>query len=172
MNDCLSEEALLAQFFGEGSTGTAAHLATCAACARRYRHLRQDMQEITAALRAVPPATAVSRWQFKGHLVAAGLAAAISVFVAGWFTGSRTSLPLSHGNLLVARTEPIRKVRVPLAVESETPAHSADEMKAGAPIPASYASYVEEAFASDEDGCSQGDAAFNLSCPENWWSEK
>lgn len=163
MGDCLSEEALLALYFGEGSESAGAHLKSCAVCVRGYRRLRQEMEVITTTLRTTPPRHRVHRPRPGSRLIAVGMAAAVAVFAAGWLTRSRMLMPLSRTSAVIRSTAAV--------AEGQLAAGGDREVERNAPVPVSYFVYLQEAFA-DEDGCGQGDSAFNLSCSQNWQAER
>ncbi len=55
MRRCLTERELLFLYMGDGTPIQQSHLETCANCARRYEHLRQDLLMIDRSLRMEPP---------------------------------------------------------------------------------------------------------------------
>ncbi|RMF18536.1 MAG: hypothetical protein D6760_13775, partial [Deltaproteobacteria bacterium] len=50
MKDCLSEEQLVAAFYGDAGEAELNHLSTCLECSRRMRRLRSDLERIGGAL--------------------------------------------------------------------------------------------------------------------------
>jgi hypothetical protein len=90
MSRCLSEDALARVLAELATDGERAHLASCAACARRSRRLRHDLTTITGVLRDIPEprprATAFRRrWLPAAVGLSAGaLALLLWVEVAVW----------------------------------------------------------------------------------------
>ena len=160
MKDCLSEQALLAQYFGEGSESDATHLKSCAVCARGYRLLRQDMEVITTALRT-PPYRRAHESRLGSRIIALAMAGAVAVLAVVWLT--RHQMPVSA-------TSAGARSAAALAKREVSPG-GAQEVASNTPVPVSYIAYLRAAFAG-EDGCGQGDSVFNLSCSQNWQPER
>ena len=165
MKECFSDEALTARYFGDASEEVAPHLKTCAMCARRYRDLRKDMELITGALRAIPPDSVIHRRRFGSRIIAGGVAAAIVIFAAGWFT--RGQIPIPKAQTPTA-TQAFADASQPPRRHVHNPRNP--EFEHGAPVPVSYLSYLRDAF-TDDDSCGQEDAAFNPSCTQDSRSE-
>ena len=81
MKDCLSERTLLLMHDGEGSAAERAHLESCLNCARRYRRLVDDINEVVTILKQPPPPPghasrtpalySWARWSLAARIVAA-----------------------------------------------------------------------------------------------------
>ena len=137
-------------------------------CARRYRDLRRDMELISGALRAIPPDLVGNRWRIGSRVVAGGLAAAVAIFAAGWFT--RSQMPVRVAQTSVA-IHPIAARSESQVLASRHVRNAANQdFEHGAPIPVSYLTYLRDAF-TDEDSCAQDDAVFNPSCSQDSRSE-
>jgi hypothetical protein len=53
MKECLSEERLVAVYYGDATEGDREHRESCLACTRRYQALTSDLDHISAALAEV-----------------------------------------------------------------------------------------------------------------------
>ncbi|HXR36121.1 MAG TPA: hypothetical protein VN754_09255, partial [Candidatus Binataceae bacterium] len=97
MKRCLSDEALLQCYTGEGAAADQTHLGGCPACAERYRALGADMALITQALEAAPPRQRRARASgLAGWRVAASALSLMAAFTVGWSLRS-SSLPQPGG---------------------------------------------------------------------------
>jgi hypothetical protein len=156
MKPCLSDEALLQCYTGEGAAAERTHLDGCPACARRYRALGADLALITQALEAAPPrrrrapATGWAGWRVG----ASGLALA-AAFTVGWSLHS--SLLTQGGGVRVVREQSIGASQ-PIQLSALEPGVA----KTGAPAPGAYAAYVQDAFGSDL--CSEPDDPLEPGC--------
>ena len=83
MSRCVSDQALLRLFVGDGTVGQRAHVAECVACAGRDERLREDVRQITQALVAMPPARSALGWRPRAWLAGWGLAA-VAISTAVW----------------------------------------------------------------------------------------
>jgi hypothetical protein len=137
MNRCLSDQALLQCYTGEGAADELAHLKSCLACAGRFKSLEGDMSLITQALQAPPPwHNRAPGWSLSRWRMAIPLAAAIAAFVVGW------SLRGVSFNQLPGRG-------VPIAAHAPTPSGAAIQVSALEPASAIYAAYVQDEFGGD-----------------------
>jgi len=105
MNACLRERTLLLLSAGEGTNEQRTHVATCAACATRYRRFVHELEGIEQTLRETSPPPAVSprllpmRWRWRP--VAAAFAATLALVWGGLWLRQPSSPPVS----MAARTE-------------------------------------------------------------------
>lgn len=157
MKRCLADEALLQRYMGEGAAADRAHLDSCPACTGRYQALGDDLALITRALETPPPprrhrAPAVG---FAGWRVAASGLALAAAFTFGWSLHS--PLLTQSGGARVARAQSIG-TRQPIQLSALEPG----VVKTGAPAPAQYAAYVQDAF--DSDLCSEPDDPLEPGC--------
>ena len=157
MKRCLSDEALLQCYTGEGAAPDRAHLGGCAACADRYQALGADLALITQALEAVPPrrrqarATGLAGWR-----VAASALAMVAAFTVGWSLRS-SSLPQPGGGARVVSRQAAGAGR-PMQLSALEPG----VVQAGASAPAVYVAYVQNAF--EGDLCSEPDDPLEPGC--------
>jgi hypothetical protein len=153
MNRCLSEEALLQCYTGEGAAAELAHLKSCLGCAGRYKALEADMELISQALDSPPPPIRhreavgwFGQWQ-----VALSAVAILMAFVVGWSMRGVSFNPLPHHAVQMA------------AVHQSAPAApvqlSALDAGDGGAV---YAAYVQGAFGSDS--CSDANDPLQPGC--------
>jgi hypothetical protein len=157
MKPCLSDEALLQCYTGEGAPAERTHLDSCPACAGRFRALGADLALITQALEAAPPrrrrapATGLAGWR----VAASGLALA-AAFTVGWSLHS-SLLTQAGGGARVVREQSMG-ARQPIQLSALEPG----VVQTGAPAPGAYAAYVQDAFGSDF--CSEPDDPLEPGC--------
>jgi hypothetical protein len=157
MNPCLSDEALLQCYMGEGAAAERTHLDGCPACAGRYRALGADLALITQALEAAPPSrrrTPAAGW--AGWRVAASGLALAAAFTVGWSLHS-SLLTQTGGGARVVREQSIG-AKPPIQLS----ALESGVAKTGAPAPGAYAAYVQDAFGTDL--CSEPDDPLEPGC--------
>jgi hypothetical protein len=141
MNQCLSEQALLQCYSGEGAADELAHVKSCLACAARYRELESDMGLIMQALQAPPPRRERSTtWGFARWRVAASAAAVAVAFAVGWSLRGASLSPFAGGSASVA-------------LRAHAPIGAPMQVSALEPTPAIYAAYVQDEFGGDS--CSE-----------------
>jgi hypothetical protein len=134
MSCCLSDQALLECYTGEGQPDAMAHLKHCLACAGRYKALQGDMTLISQSLEMAPPWRRVEGLRgFAGWRIAASAFALAAAFTVGW---SLRSLPVAPSGQIAARQPALS---APIEVSS---------LENG-PTPAVYAEYVQGAFEGD-----------------------
>lgn len=160
MKDCLSEQALLDQYLGEGSKSAGGHLKSCAVCAKRYRRLRQDMEAISTAIR-MPHRRSARGSRFGNRIVALAMAGGVAVLVVAWLTWHQTQVS-GPGDISGSGAA---------LVDRQVSAEGSLQIASNSSVPVSYVSYLRTAF-NGEDGCGQGDSVFNLSCSQNWQAER
>ncbi len=137
MNRCLSEQALVQCYTGEGAADELAHLKCCLTCANRFKELQSDMSLITQALQAPPPLRRrAPGWDLSRWRMAIPLAAAIAAFVVGW---SLRGVSLTR---LAGRS-------VPIALHAPAPSGAPIQVSALERAPAIYAAYVQDEFGGD-----------------------
>jgi len=90
MNTCLRNRALLLLSAGEGTSEQQAHLATCTACATRYRQFVHELESIERVLRETDPLPASlprrSPLRLQWLPAAAALATLVALIWGGlWF---------------------------------------------------------------------------------------
>lgn len=159
MNRCLSEQALLQCYTGEGVADDLAHMKNCLACASRYKQLDSDMVMITQALEAAPPrrersaARGFARWR-----VPVLSAAVVAAFMVGWSLRGVSLSRLAGQPASVALHEPVRS-GPPIQLSALEPG----AIKAGGAAPAMYAAYVQGAFG--EEPCSESNDPLEPGCP-------
>ncbi len=157
MKRCLSDEALLQCYTGEGAAADRTHLGGCPACAERYRALGADLALITQALEAAPPLRRRVRASgLAGWRVAASALSLIAAFTIGWSLRS-SSLPQPGGGAHVV-SQQVAGAGQPMQLSALEPG----VVQAGAPAPAMYAGYVQDAFESDL--CSEPDNPLEPGC--------
>lgn len=155
MKRCLSDEALLQCYTGEGAAADRSHLDDCPACADRYQALGADLALITQALEAAPPrrrqahAAGLTGWR-----VAASALALVAAFTVGWSLRS-SSITQPGGGARVVRQQPAAQ---PIQLSALEPG----VVQAGASAPAVYAAYVQGAF--EGDLCSEPDNPLEPGC--------
>jgi hypothetical protein len=157
MNRCLSDQALLQCYTGDGAADDLAHLRNCLTCAGRYKTLEADLAVISQALDAPPPHRSVvdrgvARWR-----VAVSAAAVLAAFVVGWSLRGRslTYFGGAHPQVALHETAPSRPPIQLSALEPGT-------VKAGGATPAMYAAYVQDVF---ENPCSEANDPLDPGCP-------
>jgi hypothetical protein len=156
MNRCLSDQALLQCYTGEGVADDVAHLKNCLACASRYKQLDNDMVMITQALEAAPPrrerraAGGFARWRMPVLS-----AAVVAAFMVGWSLRGVSLSRFTGQPAPVALHEPVRS-GAPIQLSALEPA-------AGGAAPAMYAAYVQGAFG--EQPCSESNDPLEPGCP-------
>jgi hypothetical protein len=105
MNACLRKRTLLLLSAGEGTNEQRTHVATCAACATRYRRFVHELEGIEQTLREPPPPLVASRRRLPGRLswrpVAVAFAAILMLVWGGLWLRQPSLLPVS----MAARTE-------------------------------------------------------------------
>ncbi len=144
MNRCLSEQALLQCYMGEGAADELVHLKGCLACSGRLKELEGDMGLITQALQAPPPlrhrapAFGWVRWR-----AAASATAIAAAFVVGW----------------ALRGVAVSQFAGPVAPSAS---HAPIQISAREPTPAVYAAYVQDEFGGDS--CSDANDPLGSGC--------
>lgn len=158
MNRCLSEQALLHCYTGEGVADDLAHLKSCLLCASRYKQLDSDMVMITQALQAPPPhrqrntAGVFARWRVPVLSVAV-----VAAFMVGWSLRGVSLSQLAGRPAAVALRAPVQS-GAPIQLSALEP----DAIKEGGAAPAMYAAYVQGAFG--EDPCSEANDPLGPGC--------
>lgn len=156
MKRCLTDEALLQCYTGEGAAPDRTHLDGCPACTDRYRALGADMALITQALEAAPPPRRQARAAgLAGWRVAASALALMAAFTIGWSLRS-SSLTQTGDGARVVRQQPAGAAQ-PIQLSALEPG----VVQAGS-APAVYAAYVQDAF--EGDLCSDPDDPLEPGC--------
>ncbi len=110
MNACLRERTLLLLSAGEGTNEQRTHVATCAACATRYRRFVHELEGIEQTLHETSPPPAVSpRFlpiRSNWRPVAVVFAAILMLVWGGLWLRHPSSLPVS----MAARTEDLSQL--------------------------------------------------------------
>jgi len=141
MNRCLSDQALLQCYTGEGDPDERAHLKSCLACSARYKQLEGEMGLITQALEAPPPRRDHRpAWGFARWRVVASAAAVVVAFAIGWSLRGASLSQLSGPAAPIASRAPASS-SAPIQVSSLQPTS------------AIYAAYVQDEFGGDS--CSE-----------------
>ncbi len=159
MNRCLSDQALLQCYTGEGAADDLAHLKSCLACASRYKQLDSDMVMITQALEAAPPrrqrsaAGRFARWR-----VPVLSAAVVAAFMVGWSLRGVSLSRFAGRPAPLALHEPVRS-GAPIQLSALEPG----TIKASGAAPAMYAAYVQGAFGGEP--CSEANDPLEPGCP-------
>jgi len=117
MNTCLRSRALLLLSAGEGTSEQQAHLATCTACAARYRQFAHDLGSIERVLRTTSPPAApfLLRFALRRRWLPAAAAFAVTIMLV-WEAYGYDSHPgqVWQRKLPMARVFPFWKIRCPL----------------------------------------------------------
>ncbi len=143
MERCLSEEALLLVHGEEGSESERAHLDGCLSCARRYRRLAHEHDEIVAALKQpAPPLTASRRFSYSGRRWSLAAAAIVLAFLCGRLTNFGVSNPSSVS--LEQPSDPDSAGQVEQSIQW------LEANNAGIAAPASYGLYIDDLMGQDE----------------------
>lgn len=151
MNRCLSDQALLQCYTGEGAADELAHLKSCLGCAGRYKQLEGDMGLIKQALEAPPPRRhRADAWGFARWRVVVSAAAVLAAFVGGW------SLRGVSFSQLAGRTAPV-------AFHAPASSGAPIQLSAAEPTSAIYAAYVQNEFGGDS--CSEASDPLGPGCP-------
>ncbi len=143
MERCLSEEALLLVHGEEGSENDRAHLDGCLSCARRYRRLANELDEIVAALKQpAPPLSASRRFSYSGRRWSLAAAAIVLAFLCGRLT--------NFGVNNQSRVSLEQPSAPDSAGEVEPSIQWLEASNAGIAAPASYGLYIDDLVAQDE----------------------
>lgn len=147
MERCLSEEALLLVHGEEGSESDRAHLDGCLTCARRYRLLANELDEIVAALKQpAPPLTASRiasrRFSYSGRQWSLAAAAIVLAFLCGRLTNLGMSNQSSVS--LEQPSDPDSTGWVEPSIQW------LEASNVGIAAPASYGLYIDDLVAQDE----------------------
>jgi hypothetical protein len=154
MERCLSEEALLLVHGEEGSENDRAHLDGCLSCARRYRRLANELDEIVAALKQPPPSlTASRRFSYSGRRWSLAAAAIILAFLCGRLT--------NFGVSNQSRVSLEQPADPDSAGQVEPSIQWLEANNAGIAAPASYGLYIDDLIAQDESDQNPGAADVN-----------
>jgi hypothetical protein len=150
MNRCLSDQALLQCYTGDGAADELAHLKSCLACAGRYKQLEGDMSFITGALEAPPPSHRRTVRGFAPWRVAVSAAAVAAAFGVGW---SLRGVPV--GGLAGRSTQIAAHQRIQSAPAIQLASK-------GGPPAAMYAAYVQDEFSGEP--CSDANDPLEPGC--------
>jgi hypothetical protein len=90
---CLSEQDLLSLFNQEGDVTQQSHLASCQACAAKYRQLENDLKVISQTLQAIPPPAMVHQRLAGFNFRWLPAAVALTLIVAMVWSGARLRSP-------------------------------------------------------------------------------
>ncbi len=143
MERCLSEEALLLVHGEEGSESDRAHLDGCLSCARRYRRLANELDEIVAALKQPAPLlTASRRFSYSGRRWSLAAAAIVLAFLCGRLT--------NFGVNNASRVSLEQPSAPDSAGQVESPIQWLEANNAGIAAPTSYGLYIDDLMAQDE----------------------
>lgn len=154
MERCLSEEALLLVHGEEGSENDRAHLDGCLSCARRYRRLANELDEIVAALKQPAPSlTASRRFSYFGRRWSLAAAAIMLAFLCGRLTNFGVSNPSSVSLEQLSDLDSAGWV--------EPSIQWLEANNAGIAAPASYGLYIDDLIAQDESDQNPGAAEVN-----------
>ena len=86
MKNCLNENTLQLLHDGEGSPEERAHLESCLNCARRYRQLADDIDDLISVLKQPPPPIARKAPVYSGLRWSLAAAAVMGAFLLGRMT--------------------------------------------------------------------------------------
>jgi len=140
MNKCLSDQALLQCYGGDGAADELAHLKKCLACAGRYGALEADLSRISQALEAPPPRRVATRG-FVRWRMAVSVAAVLAAFVVGWSLRGQSlnQFGRPHPQLALYPSAPLP---APIQLSALEPG----ALKTGGATSAVYAAYVQDVF--------------------------
>jgi hypothetical protein len=102
------------------------------------------------------------------QLVAGGIAAAVVIFAAGWFTRGRVPIQVARISSTTQQTTDAAATQVYPRQHKHKPVNP--EFEHGAPVSVSYLTYLRDAF-DDDDSCGQDGTAFSSSCTQDSRSE-
>jgi hypothetical protein len=148
MNRCLSEQALLLSYIGEGTPADMSHLKSCLTCAGRYKAIEGDLALITEALQSPPPRRRLSAGWLPGWRLAVSALALSAAFMFGWSLRATSVAHLSVNATQVARQQAVSSEPMQLSLAERTDTNDGV-------APAMYAAYVQGAFA--DDSCADTD---------------
>jgi hypothetical protein len=154
MNTCLRNRTLLLLSAGEGTSEQQAHLATCTACATRYRQFVHELESIERVLRetAPLPAPLPRHFPLRLHwLPAATALAALVVLIWGGLWLRQLPQPVVAGKTPSSEVISFLEDQVSPALFAMTDVHLMD-----LPAPVSNLTYLQAAL---DDGwpCEQQD---------------
>ncbi|HYB89462.1 MAG TPA: hypothetical protein VEC38_00310 [Candidatus Binataceae bacterium] len=144
MKGCLSDKALVLLHSGEGSEPDRAHLDACLSCARRYRQLSGDLEEIVAALKRPAPESIIGQRPAYSGLRWSWATAAIALAFVG---GTITDLAVRNPSRAAVQTASARGSMAQTKA-GKAPVASND---GGIDTPASFGLYVDELISQEDN---------------------
>jgi|SRR5215469_9402630 len=157
MNKCLSDQALLQCYMGDGAADELAHLKKCLACGGRYGALQADLSRISEALETPPPRRTAAARGFARWRMVISAAAVLAAFVVGWSLRgeSLSQFARPHPQLAVHRP-------VPSTAPIQLSALEPGTIKADDATSAIYAAYVQDVFGGNP--CSEANDPLGPGC--------
>ena len=132
MKNCLNEKTLLLLHDGEGSAEERAHLESCLNCARRYRQLADDLDDVISVLKQPPPPMARKAPVYSGLRWSLAAAVVMGAFLVGRMTTAGT--PGSR-----------------ISVRSSSQLASAQQPTGEVAVGPTYGLYIENLFGQEDD---------------------
>lgn len=132
MKNCLNEDTLQLLHDGEGSSEERAHLESCLNCARRFRLLADDIDDVISVLKQPPPPTARKSPAYSGLRWSLAAAVVMGAFLLGRMTTAGT-------------------LNFHLHARSSDQLASAKQQVAQAGVGPSYGLYIENLIGQEDD---------------------